>query len=224
MPAPSARTNPSRSLSKGREARVGSSSVSTARDRREARDDQGMDEGVGPPGEHDVGVAALDRLRLRRRTRAGWRGADGRVVRALRPSEIAICPLAASARTGRDEERRGPSSAALRMRSQCAHEAGEAPHRRPDDDAHPGVVVLDCAPGPGRHRRGRAMSTLRSMRRTSSRGHGTPDRSPESLAAISGMLEASNAWIQPIPLRPATADSQVDWASSPSWRDGGQTQ
>ena len=55
------------------------------------------------------------------------------------------------------------------------------------------------------------------MRRASFGGTRSPGSNPRTSAAIrTGYSDASNASIQPTPLRPETAASHVDGASSPS--------
>ena len=85
MPAPSPRTKPSRSRSKGREARWGSSlRVLRRGEQIEAGDAEGMDHGVGAAGEHDVGLAAADDFdRLADRLAAGGAGGQAVDVRPL---------------------------------------------------------------------------------------------------------------------------------------------
>ncbi len=80
MPAPSPRMNPSRSRSKGRLARSGSSlRVESAVRQDEAGHAEGMDHAVRAAGEDDVGIAAADQLEgLADGLRAG--GAGGQAI------------------------------------------------------------------------------------------------------------------------------------------------
>ena len=85
MPAPSPSTKPSRSRSKGREARVGLVVArAQGREQIEAGDAEGMDHGVRAAGEHHVGLAAADDLdRLADGLAAGGAGRQAVDVRPL---------------------------------------------------------------------------------------------------------------------------------------------
>ena len=220
--APSPITKPARVASNGREARGGcSSSAARPRIAHEAGQDQRVDARLGAAREHRVGVAALDHLRrLADRVRAGRAGRDRRVVRArgCRARSRAARSPSRRARSGGSygETRSGPRS---RRMSACSTIPMHAADRRAEDDPDPRRVEpvrarqsrerLAC------RRRARA-ATLRSSRRASL-GDASPagSKSFTSAATRTGRPSASKAWIQSIPLSPASAARHVSGAVFP---------
>ena len=134
-----------------------------------------------------------------------------------RPSWIAIWPLAVSTSTDgmkNGETRSGPRSAKTICCSAIVAippiaDPTRIPARARSTSSSPASSHASCAAAT-------ASRTFRSMRRASLAGIKSPISKPVTSAAIrTGYSDASKASIQPTPLRPETAASHVDGASSP---------
>ena len=208
MHAPSPITNPARVASNGRDASVGSSSSATSpRMAQKPARISGWMQRLGAAGEHDVGVAAPDRLgALADRVRAGRAGGHRRVVRA---ADAELDRDLAARRVDehvRDEERRdavrgrarGAIVVLLDDRRQCRRSPSRAGSRR-----GPGRI----APTPRR-----PTPPARPRRRA---GRCAPSGAPPSAARPAAGSKSFDlggdahrvaarveAWMKPIPLRP----------------------
>ena len=133
------------------------------------------------------------------------------------PSWIAIWPLAVS--TSADGMKNGETRSAPRSRKICCCSAIVAmppiaeptrmPTRAGSNSSIPASSQASCAAAT-------ASRTLRSIRRASLAGISAEGSKPRTSPAIrTGNSLASKLSMNPIPLRPATADSQVERASRP---------
>ena len=187
--------------------------------RAEPGEDERRDRRLGAAGEDDVGLAAPDRRRrLADRGRAGRARGDGREVLSLEAELDRDLPARRVDEHRGDEERRDAVRRRARRRPAAARRSSRSrrsPTRRGSRPASgstpssPASSQASCAAATARR-------TLRSIRRASFGGTSSPGSKPRTSAAIrTGYSEASNASIHPTPLRPDTAESQVDGASSP---------
>ena len=122
MPAPSPTTKPSRSLSKGRLACCGSSlRVESARMAANPPTDMRRDRGLGPAGDHHVGVAVLNHAHaIADGVRAGGAGRGGGRNRPLGAVPNADLSGRHVDDGGRNKEGRDLARAAVRAGCECS--------------------------------------------------------------------------------------------------------
>src|SRR6266516_4653476 len=102
----------------------------------EPGEDDRLDRGLGPAGEHGVRVSALDQLgRLADRVRAGRAGRDGRVVRPPDSQRDRQLTARRIDQHTRDEARRDPFVAALTEDLALLHDPRDPADRRAEGDS-----------------------------------------------------------------------------------------
>ena len=139
MPDPSPITKPSRSLSNGREAFSGASlRVESARIEQKPPTPSGVIAASAAPGDHHVGVAALDEAEgVAHRVGAARAGGGGGGVRSLGPGADRDPARGEVDDRGGDEERADLAGPALEEGLVLALDGGEAADAAADEDAHP---------------------------------------------------------------------------------------
>ena len=106
--------------------------------RDEPGEDDRLDRGLRPAGEHCIRIAALDQLRgLPHRVRPGRARRDRSIIRALDPERDRELPARRVDEDARDEARRDPLVPAFAEDLSLLHDPRDSPDRRAEGDPDP---------------------------------------------------------------------------------------